>query len=515
MNDTGIREIPLSYGQRALWFVQRLAPSATAYNVSLPARAGELDTAAFVAAWQMLADRHPVLRTTYPAPGGSPIGRLHARFPVDAAEVDAEGWSAEELAQRVGEEANRPFALERGPVMRLRLFRQTGEVVTLLGLHHISIDFSSLAILLEELGTAYAAARQARAIGTGELPPLTATYEEFALWQAEMLAGPRGESLWSFWRSRLAGAPPSLHLPVDRPRPRVPSFRGVTLDLVLGPETTRGLKALAADAGVGLDTLALTAFQALLHRYSGQQDVLVGSPVPGRGLPDFAEVVGYFVNTVVLRGDFAGAPSFRTALARMQARVDEARAHEDFPFPLLVERLQPQREAGQVNLIQVFFVLYQGQEERAMRLLTGQGGTALELGGLRLEPWPIAGRAAMFDLSLLMGDAGDRITASFQYNSDLFEAATVARLTDDFAALLEAVLADPDRSVASLPASLGEARRSVPTAPTVTAASPLPQATPEAVLELDRPGLDDRADRRRALLERQKNLRSNTHRNRT
>jgi len=497
MTDTSTRDIPLSYGQRALWLIQRLAPTATAYNVNLPARARELDTAAFVAAWQALADRHPVLRTTYPAPGGRPLGCLHERMAVDTVEVDAAGWSAEELARRVEEEANRPFVLERGPVMRLRLFRrpQENETVLLVGLHHISIDFASLGLLLEELGAAYDGK-------AASLPPLTATYADFARWQEEMLAGARGEALWSFWRARLAGAPPALLLPTDRPRPRGPSFRGATRDAVLGPEITRGLKALAAAEGVGLDVLVLAAFQSLLHRYSGQQDVLVGSPVPGRGRADFSEVVGYFINTVVVRGDFAGAPSFRDVVARMQTRMDEARAHEDYPFPLLVERLQPQREAGQVNLIQVFFVLYQGEEERAVRLLTGQSGAALQLGGLRLEPWPIAGRAAMFDLSLLMGDAGDRITATFQYNSDLFEAATVARLTDDFAALLEAVLADPERPVASLPASLGEARRSVSN---LAAAPPLPQANPEAVLDLEKH--HDRADTRRALLERQKNLR--------
>lgn len=488
------RDIPLSFGQRALWLIQRLAPSATAYNVSLPARARALDTAAFVAAWQALADRHPVLRTTYPAPGGKPVGRLHERMAVEVTAVDATGWTAAEVARQVGEEANRPFALEQGPVMRLRLFRRAQETVLLVGLHHISIDFASLGILLEELGAVYAG----RA-----LPALTATYEDFALWQAEMLAGARGEALWSFWRGRLAGAPPALLLPIDRPRPRMPSFRGATRDVILGPEITRGLKALAAAEGVGLDTLVLAAFQSLLHRYSGQQDILIGSPVPGRGPQGFAEVVGYFVNTVVIRGDFAGAPSFRAVLARMQMRVNEARAHEDYPFPLLVERLQPQRESGQVHLIQVFFVLYQGHEERAMRLLTGQGGAALELGGLRLEPWPLAGQAAMFDLSLLMGDAGDRITATFQYNSDLFEAATVARLTDDFAALLEAVLADPERPVASLPASLGAARPGVSMG---VATALLPQANPEAVLELDKH--HERADTRRALLERQKNLRS-------
>jgi hypothetical protein len=515
MNEIEPRDTPLSYGQRALWFVQRLAPSATAYNVSLPARARELDVAAFRAAWQALADRHPALRTTYPAPGGNPVGRLHARFPLDVTEVDAAAWSAEELERRVGEEAHRPFDLERGPVVRLRLFRRKDEVITLLSLHHISIDFSSLAIVLEELGAAYAAALRN---GDPELPPLAATYAEFARWQAEMLAGERGEALWSYWRGRLAGAPAVLALPVDRPRPRLPSFRGGTRDVVLGADLTRGLKALAAAEGAGLDTVILTAFQALLHRYSGQQDVLVGSPVPGRGLPRFNEVVGYFINTVVLRGDFSGAPSFRTALARMHARGAEARAHQDYPFPLLIERLAPRRSPGegsQSPLFQVFFVLYQGEEERVVRLLTGQAGTALELGGLRLEPWPVGGRAAMFDLSLLMSDAGDRIAASFQYNSDLFEAATIARLTDDFAALLEAVLADPERSVASLPASLGEARKSMTAAQPNTQPDTQPNTQtntqPNAQADVR---ADTRADTRRALLERQKRLRSTTERNR-
>jgi hypothetical protein len=374
-------------------------------------------------------------------------------------------------------------------VVRVRLFQRPEEVVTLVSLHHIAIDFASLAVLLEELGAVYAG----RA-----LPPLTATYEDFARWQAEMLAGPRGEELWSFWRGRLAGAPPSLTLPTDRPRPRVQTFRGATRDLVLGPEVTRGLKGLAAAAGVSLSTLVLTAFQALLHRMSGQQDVLVGVPAPGRALPELAEVVGFFVNTVVVRGDFSGAPSFRTALSRMQGRVAEALAHQDFPFPLLAERLH-------APLIQVFFVLYQGEEERVARLLTGQAGATLELGDLRLEPWPLAGRAAMFDLSLLMGDAGDRITASFQYNSDLFDDATVDRLTDDFAALLEAVQADPERPVDSLPASLGEARTVSRTeiSPASAAAGPEP---------LER--AQDRAEARRALLERQKRIRSSTQRNR-
>lgn len=487
---TEIRDIPLSYGQRALWFVQKLAPGATAYNVSLPARARNLDTLAFRAAWQALADRHPVLRTTYPAPGGSPVGRVHEQLQIDVSETDASSWSTEELERRLGEEAHQPFRLDHGPVVRLRLFhRPEGETITLSSLHHISIDFSSLAVLLDELGTLYDAACEGR---SAALPSLTATYEDFARWQAGMLSGPRGAELEALWRGRLADAPPALDLPTDQPRPRNQSFRGGSLDVLLPEDLTRGAKALATAEGTDLATLLLAVFQTLLHRYTGQNDISVGCPVPGRPGSEFREVIGYFVNSVVVRSDFAGGLTFREALARIHERAGEARAWQDYPFPLLVERLRPQRDPSVPPFFQVFFVLYQGEEERVVRLLTGQGGATLRAGGLELEPYLLGGHAAMFDLSLLMSDAGDHVAASFQYSSDLFEAATIARIANDYAELLAAALADPERPVATLPASLGAARRSA------SARQVQPQDLDQSL---------DRAETRRALLERQKRLR--------
>lgn len=514
------RDIPLSYGQRALWFVQRLAPEATAYNVSLPVRVRGLhdsDVPALIAAWQALADRHPVLRTTYPAPGGQPVGRVHDRMPVEVSVVDASSWSAEQLDRRLGEEAHRPFRLDEGPVVRLRLFqRGDGETVTLVSLHHISIDFSSLAVVLDELGTLYdqrsAATAQPTVQATVQppnrptdrpsgLPPLAATYEDFSRWQAEMLAGPRGEELWTAWRDRLADAPPVLELPFDHPRPRTQTFRGGSLNAVLPESLIRGAKALAAAEGTDLGTLLLAAFQALLHRYTGRDDILVGCPVPGRPWPELREVVGFFVSSVVVRSDFSGGPSFRAALGHVAGRAAEALAWQDYPFPLLVERLRPQRDPGVAPIFQVFFALYQGEEERVIRLLSSQGGGTLRTGGLTLEPYPLGGRASMFDLSLMMSESGDRVAATFQYNSDLFEAATVGRIADDYAALLAAVLADPGQPAATLPASLGEARRSASARQVPPTSAPLPD--PDRSL--------DRAETRRALLERQKRLRSTTH----
>lgn len=486
---------PLSYGQRSLWFVQRLAPNATAYNISLTARTSGVDPEALRDAWQALADRHGALRTTYPAPGGNPVARVHPRLPVDFAVVDAAGLAPAELEERVTAEANRPFDLSQGPIVRLRLFETGGGESTLLvGIHHIAVDFTSLAVLLDELAAAYAARRRGE---EPRLPDLPVPYEQFVRWQEGLLAGPQGEELLSYWRGRLAGAPSVLALPSDRPRPRLQSFRGGLQAVEIGPELVVPLKALAEAEGTTLAALILAAFQALLHRYSGQQDVLVGSPVPGRSLPELRDVVGYFVNTVVLRADLAGAPTFRRFLARTKARVEEAQAHQDYPFPLLVERLRPDRDAAASPFFQVFYVLYGGNEERMMRLLTGQGGATLDLGELVLRPYPLPGRAAMFDLSLLLCDAGDRVAGALQYGTDLFDPATAATIVADLAALLAAVAADPDVAVAALPASLGEARKAQPR-PTQAAA---PGAPPE------REAVQDRAEARRALLERQKRLR--------
>jgi hypothetical protein len=488
---------PLSYGQRSLWFVQRLAPTATAYNISLTARARGVDPAALRDAWQALLDRHGALRTAYPAPGGTPVARVHPHVPLDFAEIDAAGLSASALEERVAAEANRPFDLERGPVVRLRLFDDgAGEPALLVGIHHIAVDFASMAILLDELGTLYAARQRGEIGEAARLPEIPATYADFVRWQEDLLAGRRGEELLSYWRGRLAGSPPLLALPADRPRPRFQSFKGGLHPVHLGAGLTRSLKALAAAEGVSLSALILAGFQALLHRYSGQQDVPVGSPVPGRGFPEIREVVGYFVNTVVLRADLAGGPTFRRFLARTKTRVEEALACQDYPFPLLVERLKPDREASASPFFQVFYVLYEGSEERVIRLLTGEAGATLELGPLTLRPYPLPGQAAMFDLSVLLCDAGDRVAGFLQYSTDLFDAATIATVGADLEALLTAVAADPDLPVAALPASLGEARKSRESA----------SAAPPASTQ-ERESAQDRAEARRALLERQKRLR--------
>lgn len=485
------QDFPLSYGQRALWFLARLQPKSTAYNVSLAARTRGIDPKLLRQSWQFLADRHEPLRTTYPAVGGQPVARVHSHLPVDFSEIAAPGLPAEGMRDRLAAEAALPFDLEHGPVLRLRLVSAgtggEGEQGLLVCLHHVGIDFASLALLLEEFGAVYAALAAGR---EPALPPPALPYREFAREQGERLAGAAGEEMLSFWRQSLAGAPPALELPTDRPRPPFPSFRGAIHAAEIGAALTGRLKERAAALEVELPTLVLSAFQALLHRVSGQQDVVVGMPVPGRPDARFADTVGYFINTVAVRADFAGAPPFARFAARQQERLDAIRPVSDYPFPLLVERLKPAREGGQSPFFQVFFVLYQGGEERVARVLTGEGGKPIEVGGLALEPLPLSNQGAMFDLSLLMSDAGETLSAAFQYATDLFDAGSVTRFAADFETLLAAVAEDPGCPVSDLPATLGAAR--------IWQTREAPTARPAADLSAVR----DRAESRRALLER-------------
>lgn len=453
---------PLSYNQRALWFVQRLAPRSSAYNLAVAVRTGEVAAAPLREAWHALAERHELLRATYPAAGGEPVLRIHPRLPIDFTEVDATAAGAAELDRLLAAAAGRPFDLERGPALRVLLCRRApGDHVMMFAVHHIGFDFLSTVNLLDDLSVLYPAARRGRCPG---LDPLPASYRDFVAGERELLASGRGAELESFWRLRLAAAPPPLELPWDRPRPRLQTYAGALRGLELPAGLTRGLKDLAADAapdrGRGLAPLLLAAFQALLHRYSGQDDLVVGCPVSGRDRPELRRLVGFFVNTLAVRSRIAGDPPFSRHWAAVRRAREEAEAHREYPFPLLVERLQLARDPSVSPLFQTLFVLYQGDEERVSRLLTRPRDEPLDVGGLELESHPLPGRASMLDLSLMAGDAGDRIRGHFQYNTDLFDEPTAARVAEDFEALLEAVAADPDRRLSELPATLGRARSS-------------------------------------------------------
>ncbi len=447
-------EFPLSPGQRALWFLDRLAPESAAYHVAAAARTARgLDAPALRRACQALVDRHPVLRTTFESRRGEPVQRVRERMEIDFAVLPAAGADAAALADHLHAEAFRPFDLERGPLVRVRVLERSGEErVVLFSLHHLVTDFASLALLLRELSARYREAVGGAPPSSGELAASAFSYADYVDWQQRRLADAAGERLWIYWRERLAGPLPDLDLPTDRPRPAVQTHRGGASSLRL--DLLDPLLALGQRRGTTLYTVLLAAFQVLLHRHSGQVDVLVGSPVSGRTHAAWAELPGYLVNAVVLRGDLAGDPPFAAHLERAGRDVRDALTHQDFPFPLLAERLRPLRDPGRSPLFQVLFTLQRSHlpgGEALAALALGEEGVEAELGGLSLNPLPLARRPAQLDLALEAAEVGGRLAAVLRYNADLFDGATAGRMLGHLAVLLAAAAERPETPVGDLP----------------------------------------------------------------
>jgi natural product biosynthesis luciferase-like monooxygenase protein len=441
---------PLSYGQQALWFLQKLTPDSAAYNVMLAARANSfLDVAALRRAFQKLVDRHPSLRTTFPAVKGKPVQQVKKNQAIDFKQFDVSSLSQDELRRRLVEESHRPFDLERGPVLRVSLFSSSAhEHVLLLTMHHIVVDFLSFVIILDELRALY----QAESAGVeATLPKLEAQYLDYANWQVEMLDGRRGEELWEYWRKQLSGKLPVLELPTDRPRLQLQTFGGATKAFKLSEETTRQLKSFAQAEEASLFVTLFAILQVLLYRYTGQEEILLGSPPVGTRNEEFQSVVGFFHNPVVLRANLSGNPSLRTLLGRARRTVEDALDHQDYPFPLLVERLQLARDLSRSPLFQVMFVFYEGGDPTVLSFLSGEGGRRINLGGIEVESLELDQQAAMLDLTLTLIDSEGRIAISLQYNTDLFDAATIARMMEDFESLIKAAVTDPQQSISDLP----------------------------------------------------------------
>jgi NRPS condensation-like uncharacterized protein len=300
---------PLSHGQQALWFLQQLAPESVAYNIASALRIKtKPDAAALRSAFQSLVERHATLRTTFSAVEGRAVQIVHEGAKASFEIVDATRWDDTKLAERLRDEAHLPFDLEHGPLLRALLFRRTDdEQVLLVVAHHIVIDFWSLAILMRELGELYRAATNG---ATAKLAPHTSNYFDYVRYEQHLLSGEAGERLAGFWQKQLAGELPVLNLHTDRPRPAVQTFRGASEPLRLDAQLTARLKALSQANDTTLFMTLLAAFKVLLYRYTGQEDLLVGSPMAGRQSAQFASTVGYFVNPVVLRTSPHGALSF-------------------------------------------------------------------------------------------------------------------------------------------------------------------------------------------------------------
>jgi amino acid adenylation domain-containing protein len=442
------RAVPLSAGQRALWYLHALAPDSAAYHISLALQlSGPLDRIGLGEALGTLVRRHAALRTVFEVVDGQPMQVVHEQVEIPVRVVDATGWTTGVLTERLAEEANTPFDVRRGPLLRAWLFtRASDQHVLLVCVHHLVVDRWSLLVLGRELGAIYNATRLGRRPG---LAPPTLQYPDFVAWQQEYLAGPEGERLWSFWQHELAGAPPELDLQTDHPPPRVQTFAGANHTSTLPRALTLQLRELSKARSVTLYTTLLAAFQVLLHRYTGQDDVLVGSPSLGRTRAVFADVVGYFTNPLVLRARFDDVPPFAEFLGRVQRTVAAALQHQDFPFPLLVERLKPLRDAGRPPVFQVMFTY--DRADQSIRNGEQPGRSVLpRLGDLRVAPFPLPQRTVQFDLVLRIEDVDGALSVTWEYNTDLFEAETVRRLAGAYLCVLGGIAADPERRISEL-----------------------------------------------------------------
>jgi amino acid adenylation domain-containing protein len=381
---------------------------------------------------------------------------MQVDFTLEDAAVDSE----EALRHRVRTEYLRPFNLESGPVMRVYLYRQAPDNhVLLINIHHIACDGVSTWLLLQELRELYAAETEGR---KHELPHLSATYEDFVTTQKQLLEGPKGETLWQFWKKQLYGPLPTLDLGTDKVRPAVQSFNGAAAPVSLDAALTQKLRALAQAEGVTLFALLASAFQTMLYRLTGQDDILVGTPTTGREQRAFQSIMGYFVNPVVLRARFADNPSFRTFLQRHKTVILGAIAHQDFPFPYLVEKLQLPRDKSRSPLFQVFFSLLKAQGDDAVQEVIA-GGTqhpeGHEWGKLRILGYDMEQQEGQFDLTLALTESLGTVHGKLKYNTDLFEHATAERFAGHFVTLLENILTEPDRPVSQLQLLTAETRR--------------------------------------------------------
>jgi amino acid adenylation domain-containing protein len=452
---------PLSQGQRALWFLFRLAPESAAYNILYAARVHiHLDIAALQHSMQALVRRYPILTATYTTRDGEPVHQFHEDAVIPIEVIDASRWNEEYLHKQLYTEGKCPFDLEHGPVLRLKVF-QLGVQDTILSLtiHHIATDLWSLDLLIDELLTLYTYEQTGiQAI----LPSPGKPFTEYVQWQREMLAGPEGERHWHYWQQELSGGPAVLSLPTDRPRPPVQTYRGDSHSFTLSDDLVQRLKTLASTEKVTLYTLLLAAFEVLVFRYTEQEDLLIGTPTLGRNHADMEKVIGYLANPVVVRANLSGNPTFTDILEQVRRKMMDALEHQDYPFPLLVERLQPKRDPGYSPLIQTLFI-WDRPRVRGPQNMPGQNGNTLHAAqeALALEPFITGQQGAPFDLTLTIFEVEGSLSGDFHYNIDLFDAATIARMGQHFQVLLTSIVEQPTQRISDLPILTADERQRI------------------------------------------------------
>jgi amino acid adenylation domain-containing protein/thioester reductase-like protein len=442
---------PLSYGQQALWFLHQLMPGEISFNAAGAIRIrGDLDVNALQLAFDQLVVRHESLRSTFHVEHGEPLQRVHNSMDGIFRVVDSSALDDETLREQLAKDAHASFDLEAGPVIRaaLHLTRDSSHIL-LLAMDHIVTDFWSMTVLARELLLLYEANKNGKPI---ELPLLPARYSDYVRWEANMLESAQGEKRWQYWRDQLGAQLPALNLPTDRPRTPMQTYRGDSEHLFMDAELYERLKALAQERGATLFMTLLAAFQTLLHRYSNQDEFLVGSVTAGRNHAELSNLVGYFINPIALKADFSGNPSFNEVLQRVKQTALGAFEHQDYPPALLAKKLGIQRDSSRPPLFETMFILQKAYEADVQSLspfALGLDGARMEADGLLLESIALGGEPAQFDMTMMMSEMGDGLAAALQYNVDLFDAETIQRMLKHFHSLLREIVTAPPQPVST------------------------------------------------------------------
>ncbi len=432
---------PLSFAQQRLWFLDRLDPGSPAYHIRSGIRAtGPLHFEALRRAFEVLTHRHDSLRTRFAEQAAEPVQVIGPRQRIELPQIDLgrlpEAQREDRMDRLALEEGRRPFDIEQGPLLRQTLLRLgPQDHVLQLVIHHIIADGWSIGILTRELTELYRAFCDHQAPALPELP---IQYADFAHWQRSCVTDDVLETQLEFWRRQLDGAP-IVELPTDFQRPATRTDHGAQHLLTLPAGVGPALRALGRQEEGLLFMTLLTALQILVHRYTGQDDVVVGAHIANRNRPELEGLIGFFVNNLVLRTDLSEDPSFRQLLGRVREVCLAAYGHQDLPFDMLVQGLRPERDPSRTPFFQIMFVLQNLPVE------------TVEIAGLELRPLALEATIAKFDLTLFLFERGDELDAAWEYNTDLFATATIVRLGEHLSTLLESIVAHPDDPISSLP----------------------------------------------------------------
>src|ERR1051325_4141882 len=421
--------IPSSYAQQRLWLLERLDPGTAAFNMSAAVRlTGALDVSALQQSLDEVVRRHESLRTTFAEVDGEPVQAIASNVEVllPVIEVDDD----EKLERLIREDAQTPFDLSDGPLLRTTLVRTSArEHVLLLSMHHIVSDGWSIGVLVHELMSLYSAFIEGRHAALAELP---IQYADFALWQRERIKGEAGRAMIAYWKRQLASPLPVLELPDDHPRPAVQTYRGARQSTRLSHELSEALRRLSRSEGATLYMTLLAEFKTLLLRHTRQEDVIVGTPIAGRNQAGLENLIGFFINTLVLRTNLSGNPTFRELLARVREVTLGAYAHQELPFEKLLEELQPERSLSHTPLFQVYFNMLNFPV------------TEIELPGLKAALLAPPEVESKFDLTVYVKDEVDGIDCDLVYNADLFSSERMTESLAQYVQLLEQIVQRPD-----------------------------------------------------------------------